>query len=1102
MVFRSIIAIMLASSSWTFGSIAVVNGTFNTNINYWDKCDWNSANVVFQWVGTDGHNSAGCAKMTNAVAGAVYGVAKRTDLLNVAVTPGQSIVISAWVKTSGSAGAWLEVYQRDSLFVNRGSFVTSRVQSADWKKLEMFLQIPADIAWLRIDVRASEAGTFYVDDVEINDLEYNFDFEDDSEALWPNGWACVAWPAATSRAGRTTGTAYTGNSSLEFIMSGASPRCAALNYIGVEAMPLGGVASIGIAHKSTGPGLSMLVNYYLGNRRIGIEKFGLTSTSIWRYSYCSLNPTYGADRFQIEIWCEGATGTAWVDSIMATAGGQSGLVYGNNLALLYTSRWGTAPGQFAAVPGNANETYEPLVSSEPVTMETALEQYKNVHPRLIFRNEDIAKIRSWAKGTHSGMYDWLMSGERGLFSQGGRRGSGIILFAFGWLLNQDASLLWETKWWMFDLCNNYYLSSDFESSFGITGLALGYDWVFNTLSARERDELRLKLAIFTKPWYDYYLTLGQAVPWQFNHFNHGPGAYGLAGMALYGDGNPYGGDAGSLEWAMYGRYGVGRIVETLPVDGSYQEGLHYMNLVADWWFKYIEALRRFTGEDLFKESTWFKNAMFFELFEMTPDWKYKGNFSDSMLENIEENPSVVLRLSARENTEFAASAAWMADKANETWQMVDSKQLEKRVWEFLFYQPDVTPKSPEQSHLTLYRHFNDIDVATVRSDWSNESSMFMFKCGPYGGHAGAQLREAGGGGHFGHNHPDAASFMIFHRNIPIAVDSGYTTVKRTNGHNTFLVNNYAQVGDGYEYTGTVVPYSKAARITKYFGSDAMFYVKGQAGGCYASGASLTKYDRQIIGVEGKWFVIVDDLAAGANRNFKWLLNTRRAGSIAGRTATVVDDGGPVGITPTYAGRDYIGMVNPGGASTMVVTFLKPDALTIASSMEYVEEPWITWTQVWRLAATSASTTSSRFITVVTLQGPGEATPAASISGSDTITIDDGSDMAEIKLLANGATMYKKVGGKIVAIGAVGANQVTVDGQSWIGDNGVADWCKVMCGYHNTQFYAGDLNGDCYVELGDFATAAGQSSMTILNDVILDWLECSDPESPVCRRYAD
>lgn len=935
----------------------------------------------------NGHNNSGCAVL-NIPNDETTNFALKADNRLIDVQPKEYYIVRAWLKSQRKCSAQLSATVKNSKGASLDSYTSQVRLTQNWSEIETAIFTADKGEQLRLDLTIIGQGKIHIDDITVErcsiECFWNLDFES-VENSWPRSWPAVAWPANKSRVYFSNESPFEGKGCLGFELNGKDARGVALNFPNKLAgsapdtpISLSNLKSFGIACRSSGPKLILAANYYSGPFRKAIEHFDLPAESQWQQFKCELNPPADVNFVQLEIIAQGR-GSAFIDEITLNPEIDIPFIKGRN-----AERCGAKYSTTAAAPQNIEKiksapqkVYEPITAAKNTTLDDALESNRKIHPRLVFSNKDIKKLRGWAAGTHADMYEQLIEAvERQFDYKLGRQEYywTAVVHAFGYVVTENETLLEQAKRRLFEICDQYWMPGDLNYTFGIPSLALGYDWLYPVLTPQERDELRLKLSIFTRPWYEVTVAMGKTGAWQFNHVNLRPVAFGLAGMALYGDGCAYGGDETAAAWANYSKWCMDNIIATLPTDGSYQEGLHYWSCVSEWFVKYFQVYHKLTGENLYDTSNWFKISPAFRFYLTATDWHNQACFSDCIIDEIENYPSAVSRALAGQDGPYAQLSQWIADKCNSLNDVYNARNDERSVWEFISYDPRVKPTGPEELNLPKLHYFDDIGIVASHSSWDSNDTFFVFKCGPYGGHSGAKLYAAGGGGRWGHNHPDAASWQLFHRGIPLALDVGYNMCKRTFNHNTVMTGEFTQIGDGEAWLSSIAPYNQAPRITKFAGDSNLFYIKAQAQGNYDSKAQLKQFDRIVYGIRGKWFVIIDDLASDINHSYQWILNTRKEGQINGQIVEIIDDGGPVPRGKYSPEKSDIGKINPDGPSKLLVQFFSPEKLTLIGQMTDIEKPIDTFTQVWRMKAETEPVKNVKFIAVIVPLGPADEMP--------------------------------------------------------------------------------------------------------------------------------
>jgi hypothetical protein len=198
--------------------------------------------------------------------------------------------------------------------------------------------------------------------------------------------------------------------------------------------------------------------------------------------------------------------------------------------------------------------------------------------------------------------------------------------------------------------------------------------------------------------------------------------------------------------------------------------------------------------------------------------------------------------------------------------------------DLLTYNPEISPKPIED--LPNLKHFEDNDLVATRSSWQPDATFLGFRCGPAPGHrnqADPLLLERRGYGP-GHGHPDINSFSIFAHGEWLAIDPGYTHLKRTDNHNTIMVNGRGQAG-ALEHWLDFMAFEErepAPAILRIESNQVYDYILGDAGNIYVDKAKLNTFRRHLLFLKPDIVVIADDLEAKKKSKFEWLIHGRES----------------------------------------------------------------------------------------------------------------------------------------------------------------------------------------------------------------------------------
>ncbi len=432
------------------------------------------------------------------------------------------------------------------------------------------------------------------------------------------------------------------------------------------------------------------------------------------------------------------------------------------------------------------------------------------HPRIYVTKADLPAIRKKCAGSMKDVFaamkkaDWIMTRKAGT---GWTDRTNIAYPAFMYLVTSEKKYLNKTKEF-FDALTRNWPKNQYLTPEWLRGAAMAADWVWNDLTPAER-------AKYGKTLLDMSEWVLKKV-WRHSDFNnHFVGEHlAVLYVAVLLDGEniepartkklmktgtdyllnhavPAANEiAGQLlsrikripQWSLYRAEPDNREQNGVFFLGGQPEGFSYN----DWGYARPLALtcemwRVATGQDLFKDSSFFRGQSVWHAYGLRPD---TGTFARSEDCPSGFKPGANLKtfmhlLATRLNDPLAE---WLAEKYK--WKYVQAG------WqEILWRNPKLKAKSPKQINLPLAACFPKLGHVYFRTSWDNKDSAFaLFQCGPY---------------YAGHQHLDNNTFVI-HRSGSLAIDSGtndYGTHRgnyycRTVAHNGILVFDPAEKFSG------------------------------------------------------------------------------------------------------------------------------------------------------------------------------------------------------------------------------------------------------------------------------------------------------------------
>ncbi|NJD04067.1 MAG: hypothetical protein FIA99_16060 [Ruminiclostridium sp.] len=282
-------------------------------------------------------------------------------------------------------------------------------------------------------------------------------------------------------------------------------------------------------------------------------------------------------------------------------------------------------------------------------------------------------------------------------------------------------------------------------------------------------------------------------------------------------------------------------------EGASWEGLNYMDEVLLNSIRFAESYRRQTGEEILPLETMKKVAEFILNGSFRQGDRMRAvNFGDSRA-GAATIPGVTAYLARR--LKHPGMQWFLHNCQNNFNENAIFKYETIPVFDFLWYDPDISPCEPEK--VQTMKIYPGMGCAVMRNGWGHESSMLAFRCGSTGGHA----------------HPDAGSFVLYSRDKMLLIDSGccgyempeqseyYQT---TRAHNTILVGDEGQIKrlDG--------------KLVDEISQPELSFVLGDAAAPYEG--RLSQFLRGVLFVGREYYVIIDWLNKQTDKPYQWLLH--------------------------------------------------------------------------------------------------------------------------------------------------------------------------------------------------------------------------------------
>jgi len=478
---------------------------------------------------------------------------------------------------------------------------------------------------------------------------------------------------------------------------------------------------------------------------------------------------------------------------------------------------------------------------------------KNTHGELIFSNEQIEAART--NPAYEDLRDKLISTANSVLNITGHPvdtldlntnyynyENRIVKLVMAYLITDDERYFDKTVEYLDKMSSyetwDYWCGSDLITSHFIMGLSFAYDYLYDELDpelkerVRERllQEMEEKFYNKHKGFFDTNLT----VQWKLlgNHLWLNNVAIYQAAIALR-DEIPADRKAEYIDTTR--KMMIEKVMPLLPEDGCGTEIGHYSLYGLHYLLQFMEIKKMNEGANLYTNSEYFKNIMYYLHHILFPDYKIYVNIGDGS--NKEHGPtsqSYYYRLAAEFRDPILQH---LALSYSESFPMNDTYPAFSLLW----YDANLEPQSPGSStpKIALFKTNGQV---VYRNSWDSDALYINFLCG--------QLKT-------GHGHPDQNQFIIYHKGNHLLTDHGYTYWKTTQEHSTLLIDGWGQIGENYIWLpGDLC--SDLADTYNFFTDEDNLYVHftGDATRSYRPQAELELFQRHF-SIFGNYVFIVD-----------------------------------------------------------------------------------------------------------------------------------------------------------------------------------------------------------------------------------------------------
>ncbi|TBL78247.1 DUF4962 domain-containing protein [Paenibacillus thalictri] len=449
---------------------------------------------------------------------------------------------------------------------------------------------------------------------------------------------------------------------------------------------------------------------------------------------------------------------------------------------------------------------------------------------------------------------------------------------------QDEMLLERAKTWLLHVLTwetEGTTSRDYndEASFRIAGaVAWGYDWLYPTLTAEEREQVRANLLRRTEQIAFHVIERSKIhqVPFDSHAVRSLSSVLVPCCIAMFGE------EPKAREWLDYTlEYYSGLYSPWGGSDGGWAEGPMYWTTGMAFVTEAMNLLKKYTAIN-FYERPFFKKTADFPLYCFSPD-TIRCSFGDQS--TLGDPVSLKTGFNVRQFAGVTGNGwhQWYYERVKETDTDSEMKFYNYGWWDFRFdemmYRNDFPAiQAVEPSDIEKVKWFRDIGWVAFHANMHKPEDhiMLLIKSSPYGS--------------ISHSHGDQNGFLLHAFGEPLAIESGHYVAfgstmhmnwrKTTRSTNNILIDGLGQ------YAGTNKVLNMAAKgvVEQVASYDAYTYSRCNATAAYQEHVPyLSRYVREIYFFNQSYIVIVDQIDLSQPGKIDWLLHTPNRMKLDGQT---------------------------------------------------------------------------------------------------------------------------------------------------------------------------------------------------------------------------
>ncbi|MBE1447007.1 DUF4962 domain-containing protein [Paenibacillus sp. OAS669] len=442
------------------------------------------------------------------------------------------------------------------------------------------------------------------------------------------------------------------------------------------------------------------------------------------------------------------------------------------------------------------------------------------------------------------------------------------------LVLEDELILEQAKQWLLHVASwdpQGPTSRDYndEAAFRVAGaLAWGYDWLYDRLTAAEREEVRGKLWKRAEQVAFHVMERSKIhhVPFDSHAVRSLSSVLVPCSIVMLEE------ESKAAEWLDYTlEYYACLYTPWGGTDGGWAEGPMYWTTGMAFVTEAMNLLKKYTGID-FYQRPFFQKTGDFPLYCFSPD-TIRASFGDQS--TLGDPVSLKTGFNIRQFAGITGNGyyQWYYEQTKAIDTDSELKFYNYGWWDFRFDEmmyrydyPEIPTQAP--SDIEPVKWFRDIGWVAfhARMDKPEEHIMLLAKSSPYGS--------------ISHSHGDQNGFLLHAYGEPLAIESGYYVAfgstmhmnwrKQTRSTNNVLIDGLGQ----YAGTNKALNIAASGTVEAVEQHPGYTYTRCNATAAYQENVPyLERYVRELYFVNESYIVVVDSLDLSRPGRVDWLFHT-------------------------------------------------------------------------------------------------------------------------------------------------------------------------------------------------------------------------------------